>query len=40
MATLTTDDDANDNAATQMTGNDADNDNAAADVDTTSKMTR
>ncbi len=40
MATLTTDGDANDNAATQMMGENADNNNAAADVDATTKTTR
>ncbi len=37
---LTADNDANDNAATQMTGNDADDNNAAADIDAATKMMR
>jgi hypothetical protein len=36
----TTDDNADDNAATQMTGNNADNDNAAADVNATMQTNR
>ncbi len=37
---LMTDDNANDYAAFQRTGDDADDDNAAADVDTTTKTMR
>ncbi len=37
---LTMDNDANNDAATQMTGDNADNYDAAADVDTAAKITR
>ncbi len=37
---LTMDDDANNNAATQTMGNDADDNDAAADVDATTKTTK
>jgi hypothetical protein len=40
MQTMAMDDDADNNAATQVTGDDADNDNAAADVDIAAKTTR
>jgi hypothetical protein len=39
MTMLTMDDNANDNAATQKNGGNADDDNAAADVDTATKTT-
>ncbi len=35
-----TDDSANDDATTQMMGNDIDDNNAAADIDAATKMTR
>jgi hypothetical protein len=40
MMMLTTDNDANNDAATQMRGKDADNIDTAADIDSTTKMTR